>query len=188
MASLFYWSLTLNARHWEIYGFEYLDMLTSFKKHGILTENSSVDHSRLTIARSFFGLCTMPPWAAVGRRGSLVRSCSLDGCSELLAYIGSRNGLACPSFVSSSPDSFCLLASESLLLVLCGTLHISRSFWLTPLWSAIPHWSSRHSGHQTSMCFCNLWRGQAVFRFPLYVTMSIKNLHTVSWLYKIAHL
>lgn len=52
---------------------------------------------------------------------SLARSLSSRG-SELLALIVSRNGLVCTSLLSSSPDLFCLLASESPLLDKLKTL------------------------------------------------------------------
>lgn len=52
---------------------------------------------------------------------SLARSLSSRG-SELLALIDSGNGLVCTSLLSSSPDPFCLLASENPILDKLKTL------------------------------------------------------------------
>lgn len=96
--------------------------------------------------------------------GSLARSLQ-SGCSELLVPGGSRNGLVYTSLVSSSPDPFCFLASESYSRHaegLDGTLHLSG-----PLFSALWFYrSSCHSGSQTAICSCHLGRCQAVFSLP----------------------
>lgn len=62
-----HWMLDLGG----IYGFEYLDFVVLLLKHGILSGNSSVNHSWLALARDPFSLSAQC-------RGSLLRSCSLD--------------------------------------------------------------------------------------------------------------